>query len=130
MGHGESQIGYLANYIIIYDGCAHQPALRSDRRAAMYNVSYVRDKLIVENGSRRNSAVVLIVGSTLFESLTVRGGQGEISRLGEFDHATCERCVFEAFVEVATTLGGAGNWTAETCEEWPRQARDFNSWTC
>jgi len=35
MGHGESQIGYLANYIIMYDGYAHQPSLRSDRRAAM-----------------------------------------------------------------------------------------------
>jgi len=35
MGHGESQIGYLANYIIMYDGYAYQPALRGDRRAAM-----------------------------------------------------------------------------------------------
>jgi hypothetical protein len=37
-------------------------------------VSHVRDKLIVGNGSRRNSAVGLIVGSTLIESLTMLRG--------------------------------------------------------
>lgn len=35
MGHGESQIGYLANYIIMCGGYVHRPALRSHRRAAM-----------------------------------------------------------------------------------------------
>jgi hypothetical protein len=43
-------------------------------RQCASHVSYVRDKLIVGNGSRRNSVVVLIVGSTLFESLTVLRG--------------------------------------------------------
>ena len=42
-------------------------------------------------------------------------------RLGEFDHATCECCVLEAFVEVETTLGEAGNRTAETRKAGARQ---------
>jgi len=34
MSHGESQIGYLANYMIMYGGYAHRRALRGHRRVA------------------------------------------------------------------------------------------------
>jgi hypothetical protein len=34
MSHGESQIGYLANYIIMCGGYAHRLALRGHRRVA------------------------------------------------------------------------------------------------
>lgn len=37
--------------------------------------------------------------------------------MDEFDCATRECCVYEAFVEVETTLGEAGTRTAETTRE-------------
>ncbi len=75
MGHGESQIGYLANYINLYGEHARRPALtQPSSNGSLYGVLCLRDKLVAGRGNYRESAVMPIVQLTLIESFAMSRG--------------------------------------------------------
>jgi hypothetical protein len=93
MGRGESQIGYLASDITLHSGGAPRLPL-THRRRVVACALYVAGagKLIVGNGSRRHSAVILIEYPMLFESLTmIRRSMRNVPT------CTCEYVVCECY---------------------------------